>query len=220
MKEGRFREDLYHRLNVFQIDVPPLRERIEDLPELAGRMLSEVLDDGWRSRFEGMTAPALDALRAYRWLGNLRQLRNALQRAALLGAGPTIDLDDLPGEVRESGGATKSVPFAVDAIAGWDSMSLREVREAAIESIESAYLRRLLELSRGVIHETAARAGIRPRSLYDKSGATTCTRNTSSPDHRRHDLHQSAPIVSATPPVPPGVEIERRGVSSSDRNWW
>jgi DNA-binding NtrC family response regulator/ligand-binding sensor domain-containing protein len=86
--EGRFREDLYYRLSVFPIHLPPLRERREDIPELALHFLAHQRQRDGKSP-EGFTARAMDALCAYDWPGNIRELQNEVERAALLGAGET-----------------------------------------------------------------------------------------------------------------------------------
>jgi transcriptional regulator with GAF, ATPase, and Fis domain len=101
IRQGRFREDLYYRLNVIPITVPPLRERLEDLPELAlhflqeqarrcGKAVSQIDDD------------ALAALKAYSWPGNIRQLENVIERAVVVADGASITVTDLPGEIVES----------------------------------------------------------------------------------------------------------------------
>ncbi|MBI2504768.1 MAG: sigma-54-dependent Fis family transcriptional regulator [Candidatus Latescibacteria bacterium] len=93
--EGRFREDLYYRLNVFPIGLPPLRQRREDIPELALHFLGQLRQRDPRAP-EGFTARAMDALCAHEWPGNIRELQNEVERAALLGAGEArIDADHL-----------------------------------------------------------------------------------------------------------------------------
>ncbi|MCC7262637.1 MAG: sigma-54-dependent Fis family transcriptional regulator [Candidatus Latescibacteria bacterium] len=93
--EGAFREDLYYRLNVFPIGLPPLRQRREDIPELALHFLGQLRQRAPRAP-EGFTARAMDALGAYEWPGNIRELQNEVERAALLGAGEArIDLGHL-----------------------------------------------------------------------------------------------------------------------------
>jgi transcriptional regulator of acetoin/glycerol metabolism len=92
----RFRSDLFYRLNGMVITLPALRERPEDLAVLARRFLDELPG---RVRL-CLSDPALKALRAYRWPGNVRELRNVVNRAAIVARGPTIEVDDLPNEVR------------------------------------------------------------------------------------------------------------------------
>jgi DNA-binding NtrC family response regulator len=95
---GRFRQDLYYRVNVINIELPSLRERIADIPLLAEHFLREVREDA-RQDVQGFSDDALAALRHYNWPGNVRELQNVVERAVLLGRGPVITLDDLPEHV-------------------------------------------------------------------------------------------------------------------------
>jgi DNA-binding NtrC family response regulator len=98
VSRGAFRDDLYYRLNVVQIVVPPLRERIADVPLLVEHFIRRD-----RRRFnkpvEGLSAEALTALQAYRWPGNVRELENVIERCVVLAEGPVIGLNDLPLDV-------------------------------------------------------------------------------------------------------------------------
>lgn len=94
---GTFREDLYYRLNVVPITLPPLRDRKEDIPVLVGHFL-ERFGAGRRK----VSKKALDALLAYSWPGNIRELENTIERAVILSEGETLDADELPAEVREA----------------------------------------------------------------------------------------------------------------------
>jgi DNA-binding NtrC family response regulator len=98
VKEGRFREDLYHRLNVIPITLPPLRDRRDDIPDLA-RYLLERFARETKKPFTAIAPDALDRLLAYAWPGNVRELANVLERAVVLGHGPAITLQDLPPRV-------------------------------------------------------------------------------------------------------------------------
>ena len=84
MAEGRFRQDLYYRVNVINIELPPLRERISDIPLLAKHFLEEVCEESG-SKVHGFSDDALVALQRYRWPGNVRELQNVVERAVLLG---------------------------------------------------------------------------------------------------------------------------------------
>lgn len=104
---GMFREDLFYRLNVFPITLPPLRERKEDIVDLAGHLLRHVgRSCGLVSR--GIAPAALSALRAYHWPGNVRELRNILERALVLAGGGMVDLEHLPAELQETSDETET----------------------------------------------------------------------------------------------------------------
>ena len=98
VKEGRFREDLYHRLNVIPITLPPLRERVEDIPELANFLMQRFSKET-KKRFTEITQEAQEKLLAYDWPGNVRELANVIERAVVLGQGPKINLQDLPPRI-------------------------------------------------------------------------------------------------------------------------
>jgi DNA-binding NtrC family response regulator len=100
MNEGKFRDDLYYRLNVFPIHMPPLRERKEDIPETALHLLQHI-SHNCGLRAEGITEEATDALLTYDWPGNVRELRNVLERALVLAGGGVIEIEDLPMELQE-----------------------------------------------------------------------------------------------------------------------
>jgi transcriptional regulator with PAS, ATPase and Fis domain len=98
VQEGRFREDLYHRLNVIAITLPPLRKRKEDISELSQYFLERVSLDAKKS-FVGITAEALEKLVAYDWPGNVRELANVIEQAVVMGLGPSIVSGDLPPRI-------------------------------------------------------------------------------------------------------------------------
>jgi two-component system NtrC family response regulator len=98
MSEGKFREDLYYRLKVIDLHLPPLRERKEDIPELVGFFIHKFnLARG--VNIEDITPRALEALKAHNWPGNIRELENAVERAVIFCDDPTIDTQHLPGEL-------------------------------------------------------------------------------------------------------------------------
>ncbi|TMQ67433.1 MAG: sigma-54-dependent Fis family transcriptional regulator [Candidatus Eisenbacteria bacterium] len=98
VSDGRLREDLYYRLNVFQLAVPPLRERREDIAPLAARFIAHFAGQNGRP-VEGLSSEALAALEHFDWPGNVRELRNAIERAVVLARGPSIELADLPQQI-------------------------------------------------------------------------------------------------------------------------
>ncbi len=102
MREGRFREDLFYRLNVIPIVVPPLRERREDIPLLADHILTRLRARGLE-RVRAVSADAMRCLMEYPWPGNVRELENVLERGAVCSRGAVLSVDELPEEVREGG---------------------------------------------------------------------------------------------------------------------
>lgn len=101
MAENTFRQDLYYRLNVVNIHLPPLRERIEDIPELAGLFIHQC-NISMGKNIQGIKPRALDALKRYNWPGNIRELRNVIERAAIFCDDAEIDINMLPMDVLES----------------------------------------------------------------------------------------------------------------------
>ena len=98
VREGRLREDLFYRLNVFHLHVPPLRERREDIAPLAARFIAAYAEQNQKS-VEGVSNESMAALERHDWPGNVRELRNAIERAVVLTRGPAIELGDLPQRV-------------------------------------------------------------------------------------------------------------------------
>ena len=105
IREGRFREDLYFRVNTVAIHLPPLRERREDIPLLSESFLREFAADR-RREIGGFTEDAMELLEMYSWPGNVRELRNVVERAVLFCRGPMVTVDELPPNLR--GGAPET----------------------------------------------------------------------------------------------------------------
>ncbi len=143
---GQFREDLYYRLNVFTINVPPLRDRGDDVILLAAHFLSKYAASMNRP-FTGFTGEALEVLRYHRWPGNVRELENAIERAVVVGAPPTVKADDLP------------IKSAADAA---------PPEEMSLEAVEAAHIRRVLDQSHGNVMRAAKILGIDRVTLYNK----------------------------------------------------
>jgi DNA-binding NtrC family response regulator len=153
---GRFREDLYYRLNVLGLALPPLRERREDIPALAAFLLERHRRHGLP---EGFTAEALSALVQYRWPGNVRELENAIARAIAVTDGPRIELEALPDEV-----AATQRPRITH---GSESrLSYREVVDLARDRASREYLIALMRELGGNVTEAARRAGMERESLH------------------------------------------------------
>lgn len=162
--EGRFREDLYFRLNVYPIGLPPLRDRGDDLFLLARHFL-EVAAGRFGRRVTGFTPEALRALMAYAWPGNVRELAHALDRAVILAEELEIRVEDLPDAVVAASlpGRAEPRPAAAPPFA---DLSYREAQELARERASRDYLDALLRRHGGNVTRAAEQAGIERESLH------------------------------------------------------
>ncbi|MBK8976538.1 MAG: sigma 54-interacting transcriptional regulator [Planctomycetes bacterium] len=174
MAEGRFRADLYYRISVVTLTIPPLRERPEDVPILVEAFLHRAARD-LHAPVRAVGPAAMRALRRYPWPGNVRELANVVERAVLMCDSDTIELGDLPDAVadvlrQEHAGLMSdhvAEPFA-RLPDEWFEMPFREARHAWNAAFEKLYLQRLLAETHGRIGHAAERLGMDPRSLYDK----------------------------------------------------
>jgi two-component system response regulator AtoC len=161
---GRFRHDLYYRLNVISLALPPLRDRVEDIPLLAGHFLAEVVKK--HGLEEKRLAPdALKALARQHWLGNVRALRNVIEQAVVMTEGPLIQLADLPFGVAAvgQGGGLVSIPE--------DRRDLKATLKEVIEQTERIMIGRMLDLHQGNRTRAAKALGLSRRALIQKVGA-------------------------------------------------
>lgn len=166
---GHFRRDLYYRLNVVSLTMPPLRERVEDIPDLVDSYI-EHLAPRIGCRVSGVSEEALEALCAYSWPGNVRELINVLERAMLLCENDLIILDDLPGAISGQEGLSirelsQNPGVFPEELA---QKPLKDARREVLEQFEKGYLTSLLTDANGRVGETAKRAGIDTRTLFDK----------------------------------------------------
>ncbi len=161
---GRFREDLYYRLRVVTIELPPLRAHKEDIPMLAEAFLK--LHAARHARTARLGREALDALVRYDWPGNLRELKNALERSLILARGEEIGLADLPEEI-VSGQPLTPITGKAWGTAADAPLSEPDFREAK-RKFEIAYLSRKLEEHRWNVSRTAAAVGLHRQSLQEK----------------------------------------------------
>ena len=153
MKRGGFRSDLFYRLNVFALHLPPLRQRRDDIPLLIDAFLSRGADaiNGPKR----LSDDALSAMMAYEWPGNVRELENALERATVLSKGEIIDLGALPARVTER----RTEPLVTDR---------RPVANPTLDAIERAYILWVLQSEGGNKSRAAEVLGIDPSTLYRK----------------------------------------------------
>src|SRR6185436_10947703 len=110
VKHGDFREDLYYRLNVFPIRVPPLRERRDDIPELVRTFTARFAAEEGKTFLRGVSVEALDLLYRYDWPGNIRQLENAVFRAVVLADGPMLSVNEFPQIAAHQNGGREPLP--------------------------------------------------------------------------------------------------------------
>jgi DNA-binding NtrC family response regulator len=168
VEAGRFREDLYYRLNVVQVTIPPLRERIADIPALARHLLARIADQpGLRPL--GITDDALALLGRYAWPGNVRQLQNALFRAAVLCEGDALTRTDFP-QIAALGTARVPTPGGQMATSGGVTLFRPDGNMRPLEEIEADVIRLAIGHYRGRMTEVARRLGIGRSTLYRKLG--------------------------------------------------
>jgi len=153
LRDAALREDLYYRLNVFTIELPPLRDHPEDIPDLVEHFIREFSEAGDKTA-KGVDNEALEVLRNYRWPGNVRQLRNVIQRALIVSHGPLIVADDLPPEVRRLSGNT----------AGAFELPLG----SSLDDLEREFIRRTLKFTSGNKARVAELLGISLKTLYNR----------------------------------------------------
>lgn len=152
MAAGNFREDLYYRLNVIDIKIPPLRHRSEDVPLLAEHFLQIYRAKNNRA-LSGFSAQALESLTDYNWPGNVRELENVVERAVVLDTDGLVDVDDLPAQVRagESEGRHLTIPVGT-----------------SLEEIEEQVIHETLKMTQGDKKLAAKLLGIATRTIYRK----------------------------------------------------
>jgi two-component system response regulator AtoC len=158
VQAGRFREDLFYRLNVFPVRLPPLRERREDVPLLAAHFLAKHAN-ALRRPLSGFDPEALRALAGYPWPGNVRELENAVERAVALAEGERVTVRDLPPDV--TGGQAGAIPPELLA-----AMPYRDAVDLARDRVSREYLAALLLEFEGNVTRAAERAGMERESLH------------------------------------------------------
>jgi len=160
VSKGRFREDLYHRLNVIRINTPPLRQRREDIPELLRHYLADAAQELGTGQ-KSLNTEALAMLRNYDWPGNVRQLVNAARRLTVTAPGAVITAEDVPSDL---GGAAVAGPEWTDGLAQWADQQLqgnpsRPLLDDALPAFERTLIRIAMARSRGHRQEAARLLG-------------------------------------------------------------
>ncbi len=156
--KGEFRKDLYYRLNVFPVDIPPLKERLEDIPHFIENFLKRLNAINQKEIYE-VDQRVFHGLMQYSWPGNIRELENLVERAYILETTSVLTPNSFPDELFDSKGEMPPLPLDT-------SLSLEKVRRKAIEDIERNYLREILAKHRGKIRAASENAGITTRQLH------------------------------------------------------
>ncbi|MEE2888752.1 MAG: sigma-54 dependent transcriptional regulator [Planctomycetota bacterium] len=159
---GRFREDLFYRLDVVRVVVPPLRDRVGDVGILSEIFRANFVAKNPTCRIEGIAGDAQEALAAFRWPGNVRQLSNAIERACALGKGRLIEMEDLTDDIAGRGSAVR-VTSRTDV----SEETFKEMKTRRVAAMESSYLVELLEKNKGNVTHSADAAGM-TRSAFQK----------------------------------------------------
>lgn len=162
VKEGSFRDDLYYRLSVFTIPLPPVRERIEEIPLLVHHFIegfAKELD----KKIDGISPAAMSALEAHSWPGNVRELQNVIERAILLTDSPTIGIDSLPTFLEERTGV-KLGEIPTDAAALVERK--KELRAEAVERLERLFVLKALRAAEWNVSEASRRVGMQRPNFH------------------------------------------------------
>lgn len=155
---GAFRKDLFYRLNVFPIPIPPLRERLEDIPFLCSVFIHR-LNHGEQKHIQGIDEDVLDAFRGYDWPGNIRELENVLERAFILESTPSLSVSSFPLEILRAGGNALAMPIDPHE-------TLAQGRRRVVKQYEREYLQEVLRRCGGRMSRAATAAGIGVRQLH------------------------------------------------------
>jgi DNA-binding NtrC family response regulator len=156
-ERGEFRKDLYYRLNVFPVEIPPLRERGEDIPQIVEVFLKK-LRQRHEKNIHSVHPYVLEAFNNYPWPGNIRELENLIERACILETTKVLTPESFPAGLFESGNSHAVLPFK-------DHLPLAEARRHVIEDFEYQYLKALFTRSKGRVNRAAEVAGIGSRQL-------------------------------------------------------
>jgi DNA-binding NtrC family response regulator len=170
MKNGKFREDLYYRLNVVPVELPPLRERTSDIPPLVDHF-REKYNRKLGRKVESVSPAALDLMIRYPWAGNIRELENFMERLVLFADGPVIGDRDLPAELRELAGrpspAEEAKPLQKPA-PPLEGASLKDLVRSASEALERELITKALKVTGGNVTQAAERLKISRKTLQVK----------------------------------------------------
>jgi DNA-binding NtrC family response regulator len=167
IEAGRFRKDLYYRLAVVPIVLPPLRERRADIPMLAGHFV-EKYNRKLNKKIEGISDDAMALLQAYNWPGNIRELENLIERVLLFADGPSITARDLPEPVRQGSGTPAPALPAAHLEASTGEGGLKDIVRMKAAELEKDLITKALEETGGNVTRAARLLQISRKSLQTK----------------------------------------------------
>ncbi|MDR4507167.1 MAG: sigma-54 dependent transcriptional regulator [Candidatus Brocadiaceae bacterium] len=170
IEEGRFRKDLYYRIKVVNITLPPLRQKKEDIPLLTNRFI-HYFTEKHQKNIESISPEAMKVLLSYHWPGNVRQLKNAIESAVVLTNNKILGIDDLPEEIRQS-----ENHFVPPHISG-QALSFRDAKRFVIENFERDFIKRKLDENGGNISQTAEALDMHRQNLQQKMRELNITKN-------------------------------------------
>jgi two-component system, NtrC family, response regulator HydG len=176
VREKRFREDLYYRLNVITITAPPLRDRREDIPVLAQHFLRLYAAKNNR-RLESFSDETLDCLETYSWPGNVRELENVVERAVVLARGTSVVPENLPDYVTERPVMLERAPDGASGAAAADDTVFKIRVGTPLAEVEQRLLEETLRLTKGNKTLTAKMLGIDPKTVFRKLKASEAEEN-------------------------------------------
>jgi DNA-binding NtrC family response regulator len=198
MREGKFREDLYYRLNVLTVLLPPLRERTTDIPRLVDHFIARHAG-AMGKRIQGIDDAALNVLMQYHWPGNVRQLESAIERAVLLSEGPTIGPDDLPQEIRHRQDAASLGIEIPDAGISFEAVEKELLEQALRKGKSVSAAARLLGLTRRTLQYRLKKFGLATSPSEEDEGPAG---GIGTP---------SGSVDAATVPAPDGAVVAPEG---------
>jgi transcriptional regulator with PAS, ATPase and Fis domain len=156
-ERGEFRKDLYYRVNVFPVEIPPLRERVEDIPQIVEVFLKK-LKQRHEKKIHSVHPLVLQAFKNYHWPGNIREMENLMERACILETTNVLTPESFPTGLFESGNTHAVLPVQAH-------LPLAEARRHVIEDFERQYFKALFTRSKGRVNRAAEDAGISSRQL-------------------------------------------------------
>lgn len=164
--KANFREDLYYRIKVVDITLPPLREKISDLPTLVHHFL-RLFAHKYRKSIDGITAEAIDKMLAYRWPGNVRQLKNVIEKAVVLSTGNMLTIADMPEEIMQLTAGAKSLHQVSDLLQIGNT-SFKDAKRTYVREFERQFITEKLKAYQGNISQTAQALDMPRQSLQQK----------------------------------------------------